>query len=161
MDLVIDTRGNGSTGVIELVLRDQGGHRAVRACTGGYDVTKVLSGWSRHFGCDADMLLIDSLAMTDPELVALLRRWSVVSSGTRVHRFVSPEGVQRMMALAPHPYRPQEILVLKRRIAEETRVAEFFFASTGVIDHERIRQIVAMKLELDGLYGRWAEGDIQ
>lgn len=152
------TRGTGN--VVELVLRDEGGQWAARACEGGFDVTKVLSGWSHHYGCDADYLFLSALERTDPELVTLLRRWSVVSSGTQVHRFVSPEGVKRMMTLAPHSYRPREILDLKRQIAEETRLAEFFFASTGVIDYERVRQIVGMKLQLDGLYGAWAEGNI-
>jgi hypothetical protein len=29
-----------------------------------------------------------------------------------------------------------------------------------VIDYEHVRQIVGMKLQLDGLYGAWAEGNI-
>lgn len=51
---------------------------------------------------------------------------------------------------------PPEISEMKRIIAEKTRNAELFMARLRVVDEGMIREIVALKLRLDNLYGKWA-----
>ena len=53
---------------------------------------------------------------------------------------------------------PPEIIELKQQIEAETRVAEFHLTINGIIDMDEVDKIVKMKLQLDYLYGEWAEG---
>lgn len=82
-----------------------------------------------------------------------------------VFRIATPEGVLsseatvRLMELAKQPYRPPEILKLKEEIEVSIRIAELK-ASAGPVDPKEIARIVNMKLELDRLYGLWAEGKL-
>lgn len=75
-------------------------------------------------------------------------------------KFLSPEAALRVIELAGNSYRPKEIIALKDQIDGETRAAEVNASITGCVDMNRINKIVAMKLELDALYGEWAEGKI-
>lgn len=68
-------------------------------------------------------------------------------------KFLSPEAMA-------NPYRPKEIVELKKEIESETRAAELNASVTEKIDEEQIRKIVEMKLRLDSLYTAWAEGKI-
>ncbi|QQS15582.1 MAG: hypothetical protein IPK84_04410 [Candidatus Moraniibacteriota bacterium] len=77
-----------------------------------------------------------------------------------MEKFLSPEEVQKVCELAQSSYRPKEIVGLKNQIEGEIHAAELNYSVTGVIDHERIQRIVSMKLELDGLYVKWARGII-
>ena len=70
---------------------------------------------------------------------------------------LSPEAASRLMELAKSPYRPPEILRLKEEIDASMRAAELRASITGSIDFEKVTRIVNMKLELDRLYGLWAE----
>jgi hypothetical protein len=76
-------------------------------------------------------------------------------------RTLSPLEVTRMMELADKPYRPAVIIELKYRIENETKAAELKASITGVIDPEDVQRIVAMKLELDVLYGKWTVGELE
>ena len=75
-------------------------------------------------------------------------------------KFSHPESAVRLLDLAQRAYRPKEIQELAATIEGETRVAELRFSTTGVVDEERIKKIVEMKLRLDILYASWAEGEI-
>lgn len=74
-------------------------------------------------------------------------------------RLASPETAIRLLHLAGQSYRPPEILRLKEDIEAKTRVAELR-ASVGIINPMDVAEIVQMKLELDGLYILWAEGQL-
>lgn len=76
------------------------------------------------------------------------------------HRFLSPEAARRMCELGNKPYRPKEIRELQEQIEAETRVAELKHSATGVVNPKAIQKIVQMKVDLDNLYGDWAEGKI-
>lgn len=75
-------------------------------------------------------------------------------------KFMSPESVQRLLALADQPYRPPQILQLKEEIEARTRALELRSSVTGRIDQEEVSEIVRMKISLDGLYSIWAEGEL-
>jgi len=75
-------------------------------------------------------------------------------------RAMTWEEAQRMMRLAEIEYRPKEIVELKARIEGETRAAELRASVTREIDEEKVREIVRMQFELDGLYSRWVAGEI-
>jgi len=74
--------------------------------------------------------------------------------------FLSPKATQKLFELAENPYRPPEYIALKERIEAETRVAELRASITGKVDDAKIAEIVQMKLELDNLAVRWAEGSL-
>ena len=75
-------------------------------------------------------------------------------------RFLEPEAAVNLMRLAKSGATPPpEITNLKRRIAAATKAAEIE-AESGRINHDAVNAIVNMKLELDGLYGLWAEEKI-
>ncbi len=76
-------------------------------------------------------------------------------------KFLSPEAVERMFKLAESSYRPPQIVKLKEEIEGEIRVANSNALVTGSIDLERVQKIVGMKLNLDHLFGLWAEGKIE
>lgn len=145
---------------IEIVLRDQKGTRASRECRDGHEVMCLLDGWSRAYDLDTDVLFIAALETASPEVRALTRDWCIEPSGQRLHRFMSPKGIERMMELAEHSYRPREILDLKRKIAGAREAAEAYARMTGVIDFAAIEEVVGMRRHLDRLYGAWVEGQI-
>jgi len=76
-------------------------------------------------------------------------------------RVISIEGLERAMKQVELLYRPPQILELKERIDGEIRAAGVRASVTGVIDDAQVQQIVGLKLELDGLYGAWAEGELR
>jgi len=52
---------------------------------------------------------------------------------------------------------PPGIMAKKAEIAAATRNAELFMSRTGAVDYcGMINLVVALKLELDKLYGEWA-----
>lgn len=73
---------------------------------------------------------------------------------------MSPDEFFRLVGLQLGKYRPKEIVDLKVEIEGETRALEVNAQVTGVVDEERVRKIVQMKLRLDGLYMDWVEGKI-
>ena len=73
---------------------------------------------------------------------------------------LSPKDSVRASELAERPYRPRPIVELRERIEAETRAAELKASITGEIDQTKIQQIVAMKIELDDLYGAWVLGQL-
>lgn len=73
---------------------------------------------------------------------------------------MSPQAIKRLSELARNPYRPEEIVELKERIDGEIRAAELNFSVTGVIDENRVQEIVLLKRQLDALYGAWVEGEL-
>ncbi len=73
---------------------------------------------------------------------------------------MSREAALKLIELARNPYRPPQILELKKKIETETRVAELKASATGHIDEEVVQRIVEMKLELDNLSALWAEGNL-
>lgn len=76
-------------------------------------------------------------------------------------RFMSPKGVENMLRLVQDKVPPPpEIIQLKEEIERRTNAAEVKVSVTGKIDENEIREIVALKLRLDGLYGSWAEGEL-
>ena len=75
-------------------------------------------------------------------------------------KFMDPSHVTRMMELAHGSYRPKLILDLKRQIEGAKRAAELQATVSGKVDEDRVRYIVGLMLELDGLYAAWAEGRI-
>jgi len=52
---------------------------------------------------------------------------------------------------------PPEIAAKRKQIDDAVRNAELFIAKLRVVDQAMIDDIVAMKVELDGLYAGWAE----
>ncbi len=75
-------------------------------------------------------------------------------------KFLSPETALKLMEQAGNAYRPRQIIELKEEIASETRAAELRSSITGTIDMERVKKIVSLKLQLDGLYCSWAKDEI-
>jgi hypothetical protein len=75
--------------------------------------------------------------------------------------FLSPEATIRIIELARNPYRPPQIVKLRKEIEGETRAAELARSIYGVIDMDRVQKIVSMKLELDRLCFLWAKGEIE
>ena len=75
-------------------------------------------------------------------------------------RILNPELSLKIFELAQKPYRPKEIIDLKEEIEAKTRLAELRASFSGVIDTVLVKEIVDMKLRLDGLYLDWAEGKI-
>lgn len=51
---------------------------------------------------------------------------------------------------------PDDIVKLRKLIAEKTRNAELFLLKLRVVDEGMIREIVQLKLNLDVLYSRWS-----
>lgn len=76
-------------------------------------------------------------------------------------RVLTPEEVCRAMELAESSYRPPQILEQQQRIEEEIGILEFRTETGQQVTEEDIQRVVAMKLELDGLYGLWVEGKIE
>ncbi len=76
-------------------------------------------------------------------------------------RTLDPASIERLIKLSENPYRPPAILALQEEIEAATRVGVLRTTVTGKIDMEEVQRIVAMKLQLDGLYGAWAEGKIE
>ena len=76
-------------------------------------------------------------------------------------RVLTPEEVRRAMELAENSYRPPQILEQQQRIEEEIGILEFRTETGQQVTEEDIQRVVAMKLELDGLYGLWVEGKIE
>lgn len=76
-------------------------------------------------------------------------------------RFMSPEGVNNMLRLIKDKVPPPpEITELKEKIEQRTNVAEVKASVTGEVDEDEITQVVALKLRLDHLYGKWYEGEL-
>lgn len=76
-------------------------------------------------------------------------------------RFLDPAEVAHAMELAQSNYRPVVILNLKAEIEGDTRVAELRASVTGVVDEAAVVAIVEKRLQLDVLYGAWAEGKLE
>lgn len=150
----------GDPRAVHLILRDQNGRRAVRECRNGQEVVELLDGWARSYRCDAGELLLQALDRASPAVLQLFHGWARWMTRRSSFRFMSREGVERLMLLAEGPYRPREILDLKRWIGAETRATVLAAGITGVVDYGRIQDIVEMKLELDRRYGLWAEDEI-
>ena len=71
-----------------------------------------------------------------------------------------------LMSLADKYHRgeislPPEIQTIKSRIKNATRNAELFMVRTGAVDENMVQEVVNLKLELDTLYGRWAESEVR
>ncbi|MFA6593883.1 MAG: hypothetical protein WCT16_01370 [Candidatus Buchananbacteria bacterium] len=75
-------------------------------------------------------------------------------------KVLDPKSALRAMELSRGSYRPKEIIELKEAIDGETRASELAASVSGVVDLERVKKIVAMKIQLDGLYIDWIEGRI-
>ncbi|GEM_PF-4155376 len=75
-------------------------------------------------------------------------------------RKLSHEATLRVLELGKKKYRPPEIVALKEKIDAETRAAEITASITGTVDTSKIYEIVRLKVELDNLYARWAEGKL-
>lgn len=73
---------------------------------------------------------------------------------------LTPEEVQRALKLAESDYRPDQIRTLRAKIYAEEEKLVARAQKTGKIDELHARDIVTMKLELDGLYTDWAKGHI-
>src|SRR5262245_33080756 len=54
---------------------------------------------------------------------------------------------------------PPEIVAMKQQIKAATRNAELFMARLNVVDEGMVRDIVSMKIKLDGLFAKWAKGE--
>ena len=76
-------------------------------------------------------------------------------------KILSPEAVQRAIDLASKPYRPPQIIKLKEDIESRTKALELKSSVSGEIGQLEITEIVKLKLELDRLYGLWAEGKLE
>lgn len=77
-------------------------------------------------------------------------------------RYLSQQGFQNMLQLSKdRTPPPAEIQELRDRIEIATKAAEIRATSTGVIDEIAVQEIVHMKLQLDSLYGKWAEGELR
>ena len=56
---------------------------------------------------------------------------------------------------------PSEILECKRALREATRNAELFLYRMRTVDYSMVDHVVNLKLELDRLYGQWAERRVE
>lgn len=74
-------------------------------------------------------------------------------------RTLSPDAVKRLLTFRQEgtPL-PLKITDHKAKLEEATQKAEEESIQTGVIDHDVVQRLLRMKLELDALYGDWAEG---
>ena len=78
-----------------------------------------------------------------------------------IMKFLPPEAALRLLDLAQSKTPPpREITELKERIETATKAAEVASQKTGRINHIALKTIVQMKLELDALYGKWAQGEL-
>ncbi len=76
-------------------------------------------------------------------------------------RFMSPKGVDNMLKLIKDKVPPPpEITELKEEIERRTNAAEVRTSITGEVDEDEVMQIVALKIRLDTLYGKWCEGEL-
>jgi len=75
-------------------------------------------------------------------------------------KFSNTELTMRFIKLAEGLYRPIEIEDLERQIEAETQAAELEYLMTGIIDPERVQNVVEMRLHLDALCVAWAKGEI-
>jgi hypothetical protein len=75
-------------------------------------------------------------------------------------KFLEPKNALRLLELAGQSHRPLQIIELQEKIEGEMRAAGLLLSATGIIDQARVQKIVAMKLDLDGLFIDWAEGKI-
>lgn len=74
---------------------------------------------------------------------------------------MSQQGVENMLRLVREKVPPPpEITQLKEEIENRTNAADVKVSVTGQIDENEIKEIVALKLKLDALYGMWAEGEL-
>lgn len=156
----IKFRGDGVSPSTMLVLRDDGGIRASRECRNFNEVDEVLLGWIREFSLSADIeeLLDRALEEADPAVFCALQQLSTES--TERAQFLTPEEVKRLLRLLGDPYRPSEILLCEREITAKTLLAETVLQMSGHVDLTLMEAIVALRLERDRLYGRWATGEI-
>jgi hypothetical protein len=75
-------------------------------------------------------------------------------------RFMSPDEAMRALNKAGKLHKgeislPSEIVKLKALIEAKTRNAELFAEKFRVVDEGMLREIVQLKLQLDGLYTKW------
>jgi len=75
-------------------------------------------------------------------------------------RFLEPEAALNLMKLKQtNAPLPPQIVDLKNRIDAATKAAEME-ADAGRVNVAFLDSIVEMKLDLDSLYGLWAEGKL-
>ncbi len=157
---------NGIPDDIELALRDRGGIRATRSCTSGSAARDLLHGWFREHGCPVLALLNDALDEAAPEVAQTVEGWQICEPDRESRlRFLRPAAAMRGLQLASSSKRPQEIIDLRREIEvvtrEAVRRAEAERRTNALANggDEEIQRIVGLKLQLDGLYGAWMEGE--
>ncbi|MCR4279735.1 MAG: hypothetical protein NUV78_03300 [Candidatus Zambryskibacteria bacterium] len=76
-------------------------------------------------------------------------------------RFMSPAGAENMLRIIQDKVPPPpEITQLKEEIENRTNAAEVSASVTGEVDQGEVKNIVALKLRLDALYGKWCEGEL-
>lgn len=155
----------GVAGVVEIALFDKNGMRASRVFTNinqARSIDPLLVGWERAYGCETHLLFAHAFYQASDPIQSTLDEWagSLISIRSPRLRAMDPRVLRRASQLAQLSYRPKIINDLKQNIALFTREAEFIAKTTGQIDLPRVRQIAGMRLELDGLYYQWAEGEI-
>ncbi len=150
----------GDSEVAEVVLCDEHGRRASRQCTDGRQIITLLHGWEREYGCEAWLFFLIALDTVRPPLCFTLLDWSERLLRGQRPRFLSPDAARRLLELARRPYRPRDIRDLKREIERDFQAAERYACETGMIDDDQVDAIAAKRLQLDGFYGAWAEGQL-
>ncbi len=149
----------GDTEVVEVVLRDEGGVRASKQCTDGQQILDLLYGWEQEYGCNAWLYFLIALQELRPvQLRKTLGAWATCLECKRNFRTLSVEASLRALELAKSAYRPAEITEARRQLERAERDAELFTKRTGAIDFGKVDDVVAKHLQLDALYGAWAEG---
>jgi|GEM_PF-4378967 len=79
-------------------------------------------------------------------------------------KFLSNAAAMRMLDLADEVHAGKrsltpEIVEKKRQIAVATRNAYLFIVRTGTVDYSMIHAVTELRLQLDTLYGQWAESE--
>ena len=75
---------------------------------------------------------------------------------------MSKEGALATLQLAKEVHAgkrklPADVLLKRGEIKDAERRVHLFAQRMGVVDAGMVHQVTALKLELDGLYARWAE----
>lgn len=79
--------------------------------------------------------------------------------------FMTREGALALMKLAERYHRreislPPEIVAKKKEIEAAIQNAELFMVRFRIVDESMVNDVVRMKMELDGLYALWGEGNV-
>ena len=73
---------------------------------------------------------------------------------------LSPAEAEHAFELAQSDYRPREILEKKAEIDKKTSLVYMSYGHHPEADEVAVKELVRLRLQLDGLYAAWVRGEI-